>query len=280
MGARLRELLTQHCCCFSINQYDAGRVGPPYKIKLRTGTPYKGYIPRRSPAAIAAIQREVEKMKKANFIETSISPYLTPMVCVPKPDRNIWVCIDFRRVNLDVVNDAYTIHWIEDHLNAMTDATVFLTLDLTKGYHQLLIDEESREVTAFSTPEGLFQWKVLPLGMKTLGAVFQRVMDTIFEGLQPLKVVVYIDNITVFSPTMEQHIINLDHMFRRLAKANLKASFTKCVLVQSKVKVLGHLVSAEGIKLNLDKVKAIAQMKPPTDASGVRLFMGSIIFYG
>lgn len=190
MGARLRELLAQHCCCFWIDQYDVGQVGPPYRIKLRTGTPYKGYVLRQLLAAIAAIRLEVKKMKRTDFIETSISPYSAPMVCVPKPDGNIWVCINFRRVNLDVVNDTYPMHRIKDQLDAMTGATVFSTLNLTKGYHQLLIYEESCEVTAFSTPKGLFQWKVLPLWIKTLGAVFQRLMDTIFEGLQPSKVVV------------------------------------------------------------------------------------------
>lgn len=85
-------------------------------------------------------------------------------------------------------------------------------------------------MTAFGTPEGLFQWKVLPLSMKTSEAVFQRVMYTIFEGLRPSKVVMYINDITVFSSTMKQHLINLNLVFRRLAKANLKVSFTKCVL--------------------------------------------------
>lgn len=107
------------------------------------------------------------------------------MVVVPKPDGALRVCIDFRRVNLNIVNDAYPMYWIEDQLNAMGGAKVFTTLDLNKGYHQLLLHPDSKPVTAFLAPDRLFQLKVLPLGMKTTGAVFQRVMDQILQGLQP-----------------------------------------------------------------------------------------------
>ena len=116
-------------------------------------------------------------------------------------------------VKKDVINDAYPMHRIEDWLDSMTGAKFFLALDLTKWYHQLLIDHKSREVTAFSTPDGLYQWKVLPLGMKTSGAVFQRVMDQIFARMQPNQVVVYIDNVSVFSATMAQHLIDLEEEF-------------------------------------------------------------------
>lgn len=111
--------------------------------------------------------------------------------------------------------------------------------------------------------------KYLPLRMKPPGAVFKRVTNTVFKGLQPLKVVIYIDNITVFSPNMEQHLIDLDLFFYWLAKANLKVSFTKCVIAQAKLKVLGHLMKNQGIKPNSAKVKTISQMRPPIDIYGV-----------
>ena len=128
----------------------------------------------------------------------------------------------------------------------------------------MLIDQESREVTAFSTPEELYQWKVLPLGMKTSGAVFQRVMDKIFARLQPTKVVVYIDNVTVFFPTMEQHLTDLNEVFQRIHQAGLKVSYSKCKITQTEVKVLGHHISERGIRPSEDKVKAVLQISPPT----------------
>ena len=152
-------------------------------------------------------------------------------------------------------------------------------MGLTKGYHQLLIDQESREVTAFSTPEGLYQWKVLPLGMKTSGAAFQRVMDKIFEKLQPSKVVVYIDDVTVLSPTMEQHLADLDEVFQRIHQAGLKISYSKCKIAQTEVKVLGHHISEKGIRPSEDKVKAVLQIAPPTTVRGIKSFLGMLVFY-
>ena len=150
-------------------------------------------------------------------------------------------------VNKYVINDAYPMHRVKDQLEAMSGASVFTTLDLTKGYHQMRLAEESKEITAFSSPKGLFQWKVLPMGMKTSGAVFQRLMDQMLGDLQPRCAVVYIDDITIFSPSMDQHLVDLGEVFKRLDSVNLKINLDKCNFVKSEVKVLGHLVSKQGI---------------------------------
>ena len=104
-------------------------------------------------------------------------------------------------LNKNVINDAYPMHRVEDQLEAMSRSSVFTTLDLTNCYYQMRLAEESKEITAFSFPKGLFQWKVLPKGMKTSGAVFQRLMDQMLGDLQPRCTVVYIDDITIFSPS-------------------------------------------------------------------------------
>ena len=173
------------------------------------GTPVKSYTPCCSPAVIEAIESDLENLKKADFIESSNSPYSAPTVCVKKPNGSLQVTIDFRMVNKNVVNDAYPMHQVEDQLEAMSGASVFTTVDLTKGYHQMRLAEESWKITAFLSPKGLFQWKVLPMGMKTSGAVFQQLMDIMLGDLQPKCAVVYINNITIFSPSMGQQIIDL-----------------------------------------------------------------------
>ena len=116
-------------------------------------------------------------------------------------------------VNKNVVNDTYPMHQVEDQLEAMSGALVFTTVDLAKGYHQMQLAEEFQEIAAFLSPKGLFQWKVLPTGMKTLVAVFQQLMDTMLGDLQPKCAVVYSDNITIFSPSIGQHIIDLGEVF-------------------------------------------------------------------
>ena len=127
------------------------------------------------------------------------------MVCFSKPDGLLRVCIDFRKVNKDIVFDSYPMHRIDEQLENMAGARFFTTLDLTKGYHQMVINDKSKEFTAFITLKGFFQWKVLPMEIKTLGAVFQRLMDKLKGELQPRCVVVYIDYITIFSKDMDQY---------------------------------------------------------------------------
>ena len=121
-------------------------------------------------------------------------------------------------VNKNIINNAYPMHRIDDQLDAMSGCSVFTTLDLTKGYHQMKLDEESKEITAFTSPKGLYQWKVLPMGMKTSGAVFQRLMDNMLGDLQPRCAVVYIDDITIFSRNMKDHLRDVGEVFSRLEK--------------------------------------------------------------
>ena len=146
-------------------------------------------------------------------------------------------------VNKVIVNDAYPLHRIDEQIDSMRNCKFFTTLDLTKGYHQMKIAESSKEITAFTTPTGLFQWRVLPMGMKTSGAVFQRLMDQVLGDLQPRCAVVYIDDITIFSKDLEQHWIDLDNVFRRLHEVNLKVNVEKCKFALLKVVVFGHTVS-------------------------------------
>jgi hypothetical protein len=256
-----------------------GLADTSYTIKVSKVNPVKGYVPRLNPAARKAILDEVDKMEQADFIEPSISPYALPIVCVQKKDKTLRVCIDFRQVNKDIVFDAYPLHRIDDQLESMAGSQVFSTLDLTKGYHQMKLDPNSRQFTAFTTPRGLFQWKVLPMGMKTSGAVFQRLMDGVLGDLQPKCAVVYIDDVTIFSPSMEQHLVDMDEVFRRLDGANLKVNVNKCSFAKSKVLVLGHIVNARGIQPNPEKVTAITKLNRPTDVSGVKGFLGAVNFY-
>ena len=114
-----------------------------------------------------------------------------------KPDGTLRVTIDFQIVNKNIVNFAYPMHQVEDQLEALSGAVVFTPLDLTKEYHQMKLAEASKEITAFTSPQGLYQWKVLPMGMKTSGEVFQRLMDQMLGNLKPRCAVVYINEFTI-----------------------------------------------------------------------------------
>ena len=171
------------------------------------------------------------------------------------------------------------MHWVEDQLEEMSGAVVFTTLDLTKGYHQMKSAEASKEITAFTSPQGLYQWKVLPMGMKTSGAVFQRLMDQMLGKLQPKCAVVHIDDITIFSPNMKQHLADLESVFKRIQEANLKLNFDKCKFALPEVKVLGHMVSKKGICPDPKKTEIIQNLPAPKDVTGVKNFMGVINYF-
>ena len=166
---KVNNLLGKWSSTLSKNRYNVGLTSYKYKIRLERWNLVKGYLPRMTPAMISAINQELDQLEAADFIELSTLPFASPTVCVQKKNHIIKVCIDFRGVNRDIVNNAYPMRRMEDQLKAMRGCQVFKTLDLTKGYHQLQLDESSREITDFNTPRGLFQWKVLPMGMKTPG---------------------------------------------------------------------------------------------------------------
>ena len=232
------NLLGKWSVVISKNNYNVGLTDIQYTIKVKEYKPVKGYIPRRTPAMVQAINEELAKLEAAGFVEPSISPFASPTVCVQKKDKSLRVCIDFRMVNKDIINDAYPLHRIDDQLEAMAGARFFTTMDLTKGYHQMQLDPASKEFTAFTTPKGLYQWTVLPMGMKTSGAVFQRLMDNILGELQPKCAVVYIDDVTIFSATMEDHIRDVGNVLEQLALANLKVNLKKCKFARREVLVL------------------------------------------
>ena len=139
--------------------------------------------------------------------------------------------------------------------------------------------EASKEITAFTSPQGLYQWKVLVMGMKTSGAVFQRLMDWILGNLQPRCAVVYIDEITIFSSTMKQHLVDLEDFFIRIHEANLRLNFDKCRFALPEVKILGHMVYKKGIQPDLKKTEAVWNLPAPRNVMGVKSFMGVIAYF-
>ena len=173
-----------------MNKYNVGLTKVDYKIRLSDTFPIKSYFPLYSQGVREAIEKELKKMKEVDFIEPSMSPFAAPMVCVRKGDGSLRVTIDFCMINKNVIADAYLLHRIDDQIDSMRGSAWFMTLDLTKGYHQINLDSGSREYTAFKTPMGLYQWKVLTMGMKTSGAVFQQLMDLVLGDLQPKVAVV------------------------------------------------------------------------------------------
>ena len=170
------------------------------------------------------------------------------------------------------------MHIIDDQIDSLHGSAWFTTLDLTKGFHQMNLNFGSCKYTAFTTPMGLYQWKVLPMGMKTSGAVFQQLMDSVQRDLQPKIEVVYIDDITIFSPTL-RHLVDVNLVLERLNIDNLKFNTNNCAFVQEEVMVLRFKVSKHIMNPNLAKVQGISDLRPPKDVSRVKQILGMFNFY-
>lgn len=182
-------------------------------------------------------------------------------------------------VNLNIVNDAYPKHRIDEQQEVMAGCVVFTTLYLTKGYHQLILHPKLKPISDFSTPDGLLQLKVLPKEMNTSCAVFRRVMEHILGDLEPRCVSVKIEDIIITSPSTEQHIDDLNEVFYRLEMANLNISVDKTKLAQLEVLVLGHLVNANGILPNPQKISILQWIARLSSLKEVRRFLGAFNVY-
>ena len=241
-------------------------------VKLR---PYRIPLAKREFA-----ESEIEAMAKKGLIEPSYSAWSAPAVLAPKRDGTLRFCVDYRRLNELTIPDSHPLPRIDDALDALGGSSWFSTLDLKSGFHQVSIAEEDRPKTAFSIPgSGLWQWRVLPFGLINSPSVFERLMERVFAGLTFLILLIYLDDIIVYSKTFEEHLENLGIVFERLKEANLKLNPKKCNLLCRKVAFLGHEVSESGISTDPSKVQAVKEWPQPNTATEVRQFVGLASYY-
>jgi hypothetical protein len=164
-------------------------------------------------------------------------------VLVKKKDGKLRFCIDYRGLNKLTKKDVYPLPRIDDSLAILQKGQYFSTLDLYAGYWQIPLDENSKEKTAFSTDSGLYEFNVMPFGLCNAPATFQRFMDATMAGLKWKTLLVYMDDIIVFSATFNEHLNDLEEVFIRLKDANITLNLNKCSFFRKKIKYLGHTIS-------------------------------------
>ncbi|GFT49714.1 hypothetical protein TNCV_801001 [Trichonephila clavipes] len=173
-----------------------------------------------------------------------------------KKDGSWRFCVDYRKLNSVTKKDVYPLPRIDDTLDCLKGAKFFSSMDLRSGYWQIEIDEADREKTAFITPEGLYEFKVMPFGLCNAPATFERMMDNLLRHFKWTMCLCYLDDIIVFSETFEDHLIRLRLVLKCLQEAGLKLNSKKCLFAAQEVKILGHLVSSNGVRPDPDKIKA------------------------
>ena len=250
-----------------------------HNIRLKDPKPLKQRYMPRNPKMMEIINSEVDQMLKDGVIEPSKSPWSSPTVIVRKKDGKYRFCIDFRRLNEVTEKDAYPLPFIHSILDRLREAKYFSTLDLKQGYWQVPLTNASKPLTAFTVPgRGLFQFRVMPFGLHAAPATFQRLLESIIDDTMDYAFA-YIDDIIVFSNTLEDHLQHLGKVFEKLRKANLKLNPEKCHFAQNSIKYLGHVVSENGIETDPDKVAAIEKIPPPRNVREVRQILGAASWY-
>lgn len=251
-----------------------------HTIKLKTSEPLKQRYYPRNPAMQDIMMTEVSEMLRDDIIEPSSSPWSSPVVLIKKPSGKYRFCIDFRRVNEASVKDAYPLPFISGVLNKLREANYITTLDLKNGYWQIPLQQDSRPVTAFTVPGmGLYQFKVMPFGLHSAPATFQRLLDTIIGPDLESKAIAYLDDIVILGKTFEEHINLLEEVFKRLRQAGLKLNPEKCQFGRTELRYLGHIIDRDGIHTDPEKIRCMQEFPEPTNVKTLRSFLGLVSWY-
>jgi len=226
------------------------------------------------------LREEIQKLRDNGLIEPSQSSWSFPVVLVPKNNGTWRMCVDYRKLNDITEKDAYPLPYIEEILYSVGNDVKFLsTLDLFSGFHQIPMKKEDRDKTCFTTIYGNYNFKVMPFGLCNAPATFQREMNRIFLPLIGKCMFVYMDDLVIFSCSLEEHLKNLQDIFNIIKENGLKVNLSKCHFLKKEVQVLGHLLTTEGIKTVQKKVDSIKIMKSPTNLTQLRSFLGAVGYY-
>ena len=236
--------------------------------------------PYRIPHAYRdAVAKELDEMEQSGVIEPSQSEWSAPIVVVRKKDGNIRLCVDYRRLNAITPVDAYPMPRTDELIDKLGKAKYITTLDLARGYWQVPMSKQDRVKTAFTTPKGLYQFKVMPFGLSGAPATFQRMMDKLIRGIEDYTAA-YIDDIVIFSDTSwEEHLEHVKEMLRRLRSSNLTAKPSKCQFGMKECTYLGHVVGNGLVKPDPGKLRAVEEFPVPQTKKQVRAFLGLTGYY-
>ena len=192
---------------------------------------------------------------------------------VTKKDGAIRFCVDYRKLNKITRPDRHPLPCINDLLNSFGGATCFSTLDLASGYWQVEMDPRDREKTAFIVEDGVYEFNVMPFGLTNAPATFQRMMNRVFAGVNGQFIVVYLDDLNVYSRDFNEHLKHLKEVFERLRQAGLRLKAKKCHFFKKELAFLEHVVGADGVKPDPDKIAAVKDHSVPKDIRKLRQFV-------
>ncbi|KAH0709456.1 hypothetical protein KY284_010883 [Solanum tuberosum] len=234
---------------------------------------------RMAPAELKELKEQLKDLLDKGFIRPSISPWGAPVLFVKKKDGSLRMCIDYRQLNKVTIKNRYPIPRIDDLFGQLQGASHFSNIDLRSGYHQLRVRDRDILKTAFRTWYGHYEFVVMSFVLTNALAAFMDLMNRVFKQYLDLFIIVFIDDILIYSRNEEEHASHFRVVLQTLKDRQLFAKFNKCKFLLQSVAFLGHIVSSEGIRVDSQKIEAVKQWPRPTSATDIRCFLGLAGYY-
>lgn len=234
---------------------------------------------RMAPVELQELKRQLKDLEEKGFIRPSVSPWGAPVLFVKKKDGSLRLCTDYRELNKVTIKNKYPLPRIDDLFDQLQGSKVFSKIDLQSGYHQLKIKDSDIPKTAFRTRYGHYEYLVMPFGLTNAPAAFMDLMNRVFKPYLDQFVVVFIDDILIYSKTKEEHSKHLRIVLQTLREHKLYAKLKKCDFWMDRVPFLGHVISGEGISVDPAKVQAVSEWQRPATPTDIRSFLGMARYY-
>ena len=279
-GGKLLEIINRFKGIIATSNFDLGSTDIiKHTIDVQGNPPIRLRAYRPPFKQKEEIDRQVQEMLDHGIIRPSKSPWAAPVVLVKKKSGEMRFCINYRQLNNATKKDSYPLPRIDDILDKMSGKTIFSTLDLASGYFQIVMDDASKELTAFIVENNLYEFNRMPFGLTNAPSTFQRLMNFVLRDTLQKFALVYLDDIIIFSNDRDNHYHHIETIFKLLHDAGLKLKLKKCHFLKESVEYLGHIISKEGIAPDPGKIDKIANYKVPQNSEELASFLGLTGYY-
>jgi transposase InsO family protein len=280
LAPEIQQLLDAHEGLFSKPEGLPPSRTADHRIPLVPGAqPVKARPYRYTPQQKTEIENQVKEMIKSGIIRLSSSPFASPVLLVRKKDGTWRFCVDYRQLNSLTIKHKYPVPVVDELIDELAGACWFTKLDLSSGYHQILLADGEQHKTAFQTHHGLYEFLVMPFGLTNAPASFQGLMNQVFAPLLRKCVLVFVDDILIYSQSLPKHVQHLKCVFELLQQNQLFLKRSKCSFALQELEYLGHIIGKNGVSTDTTKVQAVKDWPQPKNVKELRGFLGLTGYY-